>query len=467
MPQSLFDKLWDIHLIDTLGDGMDLVRIDRHLLHDLSGPGSMKALLDRGLSIHAPDLTFGTPDHGISTEPGRTGATIEANERALSAFRAFSKDLSVKLFDLDGPDQGIVHVIGPELGLSLPGLTIVCGDSHTCTHGAFGALAWGIGSTEITHVLASQALVIERPRSMRVTFVGDLNSHVSAKDMILHLIGTYGADGGAGCAVEFAGETIRTLDMEGRMTLCNLAVEFGARFGFVAPDEKTMAYVQGRRFAPSGELWDKATVHWRTLRSDQDCHFDQEIEIDVSALVPQITWGTSPEHTLSIDGTVPEPDESLPAQERAAIQKALDYMGLDPGKPIAGVPVQHVFIGSCTNSRLSDLRAAAEIVKGRKVASGVKAWVVPGSKAVKRMAESEGLDKLFIAAGFSWREPGCSMCLAMNGDQVPRGERCVSTSNRNFVGRQGPGARTHLASPETAAATAITGRLTHPGELDQ
>jgi len=459
MPQSLFDKLWATHLIESLDDGLDLIRIDRHLVHDLSGPSSLKVLSDRGLTVRSPELTFATPDHGVSTEPGRTGGGSPANDKALAVLRRYCDRFGIRLYDLGSEEQGIVHVVGPELGLTLPGLSVVCADSHTCTHGAFGALAWGIGNTEMTQVLASQALIVERPLSMRVSFDGALHRGVTAKDLILYLIGRHGAAGGSRHAVEFAGEAVRGLSMEGRMALCNLAIEFGASFGFVAPDEATYAYAKGRRFAPTGEMWDAALAHWRTLPSDPDASFDAEIAVDAAAVAPQVTWGVSPEDVIAVDQRVPSPADAANAKAAEARRHALDYMGLEAGAPIEGTPIQHVFIGSCANARFSDLAAAAELVKGRKVASGVRAWVVPGSQAVKRAGEAAGLDRIFAEAGFAWREPGCSMCLGMNGDSIPAGERSVSTSNRNFVGRQGPGARTHLASPTTAAASAIAGRI--------
>lgn len=461
-PRSLFEKLWSSHVVEPLGDGLDLLWIDRHLLHDLSGPFSLKALADAGRRLRAPELTFATPDHGVSTAPGRTGETSEAGRKLLPLFRRLCADSGIRLFDLGSAEQGIVHVVAPELGLTLPGVTIVCGDSHTCTQGAFGTLAWGIGNTEITQVLATQALIVEKPGSMRVSFDGALPPGVGAKDMALHLLGRHGVDGGAGRAVELAGEAALALDLEGRMTLCNLAVEFGARFGLVAPDERTFAWLADRPFAPRGGDWHEAVEAWRTLPSDPGARFDAELCLDVTRLAPQVTWGTSPEHVVAIDGRVPSPGEAADEKTAEAWRRALAYMGLEPGAPIAGTPVQHVFIGSCTNARLGDLEAAAAVAAGRRVASGVRAWVVPGSQGVKRAAEARGLDRTFRDAGFEWREPGCSLCLSMNGEQVPPGERCVSTSNRNFVGRQGPGARTHLASPATAAAAALAGRIVDP-----
>ena len=465
MGESLFDKLWRSHVVDTLAEGVDLIAIDLHLLHDLSGPGALRAIMQRGLEVRSPGQTFATPDHGVSTEPGRTDASSEAGRRSLPALRKLCEALGVQLFDLDSAQQGIVHVIGPELGLTLPVLSVVCGDSHTCTQGAFGALAWGIGSTEVMQVLAAQMLILERPKSMRITIDGRLRDGVTAKDLVLRIIGRHGASGGVGHAVEFAGEAVRALPMEARMSLCNLSVEFGARFGFIAPDETAFAYLKGRPYAPKGELWDLALRSWRALPSDPEATFDREIFVNASGLTPQITWGVTLDDVVSLDGIVPHLGPQASAAETAARQAALDYMGLEPGAPLAGTPIQHVFIGSCANSRLSDLRAAAAVVAGRHVAPGVRAMVVPGSQGVKRAAEALGLDRVFREAGFQWREPGCSMCVAMNGDIVPSGERCVSTSNRNFVGRQGPGARTHLASPMTAAASAILGCIGDAGAL--
>jgi 3-isopropylmalate/(R)-2-methylmalate dehydratase large subunit len=367
--------------------------------------------------------------------------------------------VGIEMFDIDEPGQGIVHVIGPELGLSLPGCLIVCGDSHTCTHGGLGALAFGIGSSELTHVLATQAIIQRRPKTMRVMFEGRLPFGVTPKDLILALIGHIGAAGGTGYAVEYAGSAVRDMPVEGRLTVCNLSIELGAKMGFVAPDEKTFAFLRDRAYAPQGEMWQQAVEAWRQLPSDEDAVFDREVIVDVEAIAPQVTWGISPEHVIGIDGHTPDPEEIADPARRAAIETALEYMGLRPGAPIIGTPVDVVFIGSCTNSRLSDLRAAAEVARGRKVAPGVRAWVVPGSETVKRDAVAEGLDKVFIEAGFEWREPGCSMCLAANGETVSPGQRSVSTSNRNFIGRQGPRARTHLASPAMAVAAAISGAI--------
>jgi 3-isopropylmalate/(R)-2-methylmalate dehydratase large subunit len=457
--RTLLAKVWDQHVIAQISNDTDLLHVDRHLLHDLGGSRGLLDLKSRGLKVHSPELTFATPDHAISTAPGRAG-TIKIGQELLAALRVETTASGIQMFDIDEPGQGIVHVIGPELGLSLPGCLIVCGDSHTCTHGGLGALAFGIGSSELTHVLATQALIQRRPKTMRVKFEGKLALGVTAKDMILALIGCVGAAGGTGYAVEYAGSAIRDLPIEGRLTICNLSIELGAKMGMVAPDEKTFEYLRGRPYAPQGEMWEQAVRAWRQLPSDPDANFDKEVLIDVAKIVPQVTWGISPEHVVGVDGRIPDPRAIDDPERRAAVETALNYMGLKPGAPIAGTPVDWVFIGSCTNSRLSDLRAAAEVVRGRKVAPGVRAWVVPGSETVKRDAVAEGLDKLFIEAGFEWREPGCSMCLAANGETVAPGQRSVSTSNRNFVGRQGPRARTHLASPASAAAAAIAGAIT-------
>jgi 3-isopropylmalate/(R)-2-methylmalate dehydratase large subunit len=425
-------------------------------LHDLGGSRGLLDLKSRNLPVHNPELTFATPDHVISTARGRAG-TSKVGLELLAGLRTETSATGIQMFDIDEPGQGIVHVIGPELGLSLPGCLIVCGDSHTCTHGGLGALAFGIG--ELTHVLATQALIQRRPKTMRVRFEGRLPAGVTAKDLILALIGHVGAAAGTGYAVEYAGSAIRDLPVEGRLTICNLSIELGAQMGLIAPDEKTFEYLRGRPYAPQGAMWEQAVAAWRKLPSDPDAVFDREVVIDVEKIIPQVTWGISPEHVVGVDGRVPDPGEIVDPARRAAIETALDYMGLVAGAPIAGTPVDWVFIGSCTNSRLSDLRAAAEIARGRKVATGVRAWVVPGSETVKRDAVAEGLDKIFTDAGFEWREPGCSMCLAANGEVVAPGQRSVSTSNRNFVGRQGPRARTHLASPASAAAAAIAGAI--------
>ncbi|MGQ0682535.1 3-isopropylmalate dehydratase large subunit [Bradyrhizobium sp.] len=450
--RTLFAKVWDQHVVADLGDGFSLLHVDRHLLHDLGGPRGLRDTSERGLRVRNPELTFATPDHAISSARGRAGTTA-TGERLLTGLREETRAAGIRMFDVGETGQGIVHVIGPELGLSVPGTIIVCGDSHTCTHGGVGALAFGIGSTELVHVLATQTIVQRLPKAMRVTFQGTMAPGVTPKDLILHLIGTLGAAAGSGYAVEYAGSAIEAMDIEGRLTICNLSIELGAKVGMVAPDDKTFVYLKDKPYAPKGVLWDTAVAAWRALRTDADAKFDHEVTIDVAHVQPQVTWGTSPEHVIGIGGTIPDPDG------RQAMQDALDYMGLQPGMPLIGLPVDYVFIGSCTNSRLSDLRAAADVVRGRKVADQVRAWVVPGSEHVRRAAEAEGLDRVFTEAGFDWREPGCSMCLASNGETVPAGKRSISTSNRNFVGRQGPGARTHLASPAMAAAAALAGHI--------
>jgi 3-isopropylmalate/(R)-2-methylmalate dehydratase large subunit len=459
MGRTLFDKLWDAHVVRDLGGGWALLHIDRHLLHDLSGPPALRDVAARGLRLHNPELVCATPDHAVSSQPGRTGNTYPLGARLWAALREGTKAMGVALHDIGQPGQGIVHVMGPDLGIVLPGLTVICGDSHTCTNGALGALAFGVGSSESTHALATQTLRQQKPQQMRIRCEGGLAAGVTAKDLALHIIGQLGAAAGAGYAVEFCGSTIDAMEIEGRLTLCNFSVELGARYGMVAPDQRTFEFVRGRQYAPKGEEFEAAVAYWRTLPSDADASFDRETLIDSSQVVPTITWGTSPEQAIRIDAFVPDP-ALAEAEKGQAYAAALDYMGLQAGQPIAGTPVDWVFIGSCANSRLSDLRAAAVVARGRRVAQHVTAWVVPGSENVKRQAEAEGLRAVFEAAGFQWREPGCSMCVAANGEQVPPGQRCVSTSNRNFVGRQGPGARTHLASPAMAAAAAIAGCIT-------
>ncbi|MBN8746097.1 3-isopropylmalate dehydratase large subunit [Xylophilus ampelinus] len=458
--RTLFDKLWDAHVIRELGDGWALLHIDRHLLHDLSGPPALNDVRTRGMALHDPELVFATPDHAVSSQPGRVATTFPLGGKLHAGLKQLTGAMGVQLFDLGEPGQGIVHVTGPEMGIVLPGLTVICGDSHTCTNGGLGAMAFGVGSSESTHALATQTLRQQKPRRMRIRCEGHLAAGVTAKDLALHLIGRLGAAAGVGYAIEFAGQAVEALDVEGRLTLCNLSVELGARFGMVAPDEATIDWLRGRPYAPQGDAFEAAAAHWRTLASDADAVFDREETLDAGAVAPTITWGTSPEHAIAIDGAVPDPVRAATAGDRDAWGAALEYMGLRANEPIAGTAVDWVFIGSCANSRLADLRAAAEVARGRQVAAGVRAWVVPGSENVKRAAEAEGLHDVFLAAGFEWREPGCSMCVAANGEQVPSQQRSVSTSNRNFVGRQGPGARTHLASPAMAAAAAVTGRIT-------
>ena len=459
-PRTLFDKLWDAHVIRELADGWALLHIDRHLLHDLSGPPALNDVRARALPLHNPELVFATPDHAVSSEPGRVATTFPLGGRLHAGLKQLTAAMGVSMFDLGEPGQGIVHVMGPELGIVLPGLTVICGDSHTCTNGGLGAMAFGVGSSESTHALATQTLRLQKPKRMRVRCEGRLTAGVTAKDLALHLIARLGAAVGVGYAIEFAGPVVEALEVEERLTLCNLSVELGARFGMIAPDEAAIAWLRGRPYAPQGDAFEAAASHWRTLTSDAGAVFDREHVIDAATVAPTITWGTSPEHAIAIDSAIPDPATAATATDKEAWSAALDYMGLAANAPISGTPVDWVFIGSCANSRLADLRAAAAVAKGRRVAPGVRAWVVPGSENVKRAAEAEGLREVFITAGFEWREPGCSMCVAANGDQVPPQQRSVSTSNRNFVGRQGPGARTHLASPAMAAAAAVTGRIT-------
>ncbi|MFX1681409.1 3-isopropylmalate dehydratase large subunit [Mitsuaria sp. CC2] len=456
--RTLFDKIWDSHVVRELGDGWSLLHIDRHLLHDLSGSASLADMAERGLAVHDPALAFSTPDHAVSTQPGRDGGTYPGGSKLWASLKAGSERTQIRLFDLGQRGHGIVHVMGPEQGIVLPGLTMICGDSHTCTNGALGALALGVGSSESTHALATQTLRLQRPRRMRIRCEGALARGVTAKDLALHIIGKLGAAAGVGHAIEYAGPVVEAMEVEARLTLCNLTVELGARSGIIAPDERTFAYVKGRRFAPQDEDFEAAVSAWRDLKSDPDAVFDREEVIDASLVAPTVTWGTSPEQAIAIDASIPDPRDAAPKQA-TAIAEALDYMGLTAGTPISGTPIDWVFIGSCTNSRLSDLRVAADLARGRRVAPNVRAWVVPGSEDVKRAAEEEGLHEVFTAAGFEWREPGCGMCVAANGEQVPPKARCVSTSNRNFVGRQGPQARTHLASPAMAVAAAVTGHL--------
>ncbi len=459
MPSTLFDKVWDCHVIRNLGDGWALLHIDRHLLHDLSGPPALKALRDRGMKVRHPELVFATPDHAVSSAPGRTGDTYAPTTRLWRGLQLLTHEAGVRLFDLGQTGQGIVHVMGPELGLVLPGLTLICGDSHTCTNGALGALAFGVGTSESTHALATQTMRQRKPKRMRVRLEGALGAGVTSKDVILHLIGRLGVAAGVGHTIEYAGPVVEDMGIEGRLTICNLSVELGAKSGLIAPDDTTFAYLRDRPFAPKGANFDQAVQAWRELKTDEDAVFDRDLAIDVAAVAPTITWGTTPEHTMPVDGLIPDPDREADPAVRENRHAALDYMGLEPGKPLAGTKVDVVFIGSCTNSRITDLRAAAAIARGRHVADSVTAWVVPGSVAVKRQAEAEGLDRVFQDAGFQWREPGCSMCVAANGEVVAPGARSISTSNRNFVGRQGPGARTHLASPAMAAAAAIAGAI--------
>ncbi len=465
MGQLFFDKVWDLHKVLDLGDGFDLVHVDRHMMHELTGSGGFE-FLERGAHrFRNPKLTFGTPDHVVSTGKGRHDDSLPEFSNMISGFRKNANQYGFTFFDLNDTRQGIVHVVAPEQGIALPGTTLVCGDSHTCTIGGVGAVAWGVGTSDVLHVLATQTLVQRRPETMRVRFDGEAASGVSAKDLILYLIGRLGAAAGDGYAVEYAGTAVEALSVEARLTLCNLSIELGARMGFVAPDEMTYAYLEGRPFAPQGARWEQALAHWQTLPSDPDARADREVRLDAEEVRPQITWGTSPEHVVAVDENIPNPAAADSATQRTAEERALEYMGLDAGRPIAGTPIDVVFIGSCTNSRYSDLELAAEVVRDRKVAAGVRALVVPGSGEVKRAAEASGVAEILQSAGFEWREPGCSMCVGLNKDLVDPGKRSVSTSNRNFEGRQGPGARTHLASPATAAASAIEGAICCAADL--
>ncbi|MBB5324604.1 3-isopropylmalate/(R)-2-methylmalate dehydratase large subunit [Anoxybacillus tepidamans] len=457
-PKTIIEKIWENHVVYREEGKPDLLYIDLHLVHEVTSPQAFEGLRQKGRKVRRPDLTFATMDHNVPTV-NRFVIEDEIARNQITALEKNCQEFSIPLADLYSSEQGIVHVIGPELGLTQPGKTIVCGDSHTSTHGAFGALAFGIGTSEVEHVLATQTLWQHRPKTLQIRVSGRLGDGVTAKDVILAIIHRYGVDVGTGYVIEFTGDTIRNMSMEERMTICNMAIEAGARAGLVSPDETTFEYLRGRKYAPKGEEFEKAVERWRKLATDEGATYDKTIEIDASTISPMVTWGTTPGMSAPVDGTVPHPDDFANETERKAVQLALQYMGLKPGMPITDINVQHVFIGSCTNSRISDLRAAAEIVKGKKVAPGVRALVVPGSQQVKQKAEKEGLAQIFIDAGFEWRDSGCSMCLGMNPDTVPEGEHCASTSNRNFEGRQGKGARTHLVSPKMAAAAAIYGRF--------
>ncbi|MET1756620.1 3-isopropylmalate dehydratase large subunit [Novosphingobium sp. RD2P27] len=472
MPRTLYQKIWDAHVVDTREDGTSLIYIDRHLVHEVTSPQAFEGLRVAGRKVRRPDLTLAVPDHNLPTTPRRDAAgnplpiTDAESANQLAALRRNAPEFGVRYIDATDAEQGIVHVVGPEQGFSLPGATIVCGDSHTASHGGIGALAFGIGTTEVEHVLATQTLLLKQSKTMEVRVEGQLGAGVTPKDVILHVIGVTGMGGGTGYVIEYRGNVFEDMSVEGRLTVCNMAIEGGARSGLIAPDEKTFAYLQGRPYAPKGEDWDKAVAWWKSLATDPGATFDKSVAIRAEDIQPTVTWGTSPEDVSAIGGVVPAPEDFADASKRDAVKVSLDYMGLTPGTRLTEVEVQNVFIGSCTNSRIEDIRAAAEVLKGRKKAGHVKwAIVVPGSGLVKAQAEAEGLDKIIIDAGLEWREPGCSACLAMNPDKVPSGERCASTSNRNFTGRQGPGSRTHLMSPAMAAAAAVTGRLTDVREL--
>lgn len=460
MSKTLYDKIWDAHLVHQAPGEASIVYIDRHLVHEVTSPQAFEGLRNTGRPVRRPELTLAVPDHNVPTKDRAKGIDDPESREQIATLEANAHAFGVEYLGMDDIRQGIVHIVGPEQGWTLPGTTIVCGDSHTSTHGAFGALAFGIGTSEVEHVLATQTLPMRRSKNMRVTVNGTLPVGVTAKDIALAIIAKIGTAGGTGYVIEYAGDAVRALSMEGRMTLCNMTIEAGARAGLIAPDETTFAYIAGRPRAPKAAAFEAAVIYWRTLKSDDDAVFDAEITLNAADIPPMVTWGTSPEQALPVTGAVPDPAQMADENKRAAAERALAYMDLKPGTPLSAVKVDRVFIGSCTNGRIEDLRAAAAIAKGKKVAAHVNAMVVPGSGLVKHQAEEEGLDKVFIEAGFDWREPGCSMCLAMNADKLEAGERCASTSNRNFEGRQGRGGRTHLLSPAMAAAAAIAGHLT-------
>ncbi|HEY0957915.1 MAG TPA: 3-isopropylmalate dehydratase large subunit [Novosphingobium sp.] len=471
-PRTLYEKIWDAHVIDGRDDGTCLIYIDRHIVHEVTSPQAFEALRVAGRPVRRPDLTIAVPDHNLPTtarldaEGRRIPIADRESAQQLAALARNAPEFGIRYIADTDAEQGIVHVVGPEQGFSLPGATIVCGDSHTSCHGGLGALAFGIGTTEVEHVLATQTLLLKQSKTMEVRVEGDLAPGITPKDLILHIIGVVGTAGGTGHVMEYRGKVLEDMSVEGRLTVCNMSIEAGARAGLVAPDEKTFAYVKGRPYAPKGEDWDKAIAWWKSLATDPGATFDKSVVIQAADVQPTVTWGTSPEDTVAIGGVVPAPESFADPSKQEAARVSLDYMGLEPGTRMSDIEVQNIFIGSCTNSRIEDLRAAAAVLRGRHKADSVKwAIVVPGSGLVKAQAEAEGLDKVFTDAGLEWREPGCSACLGMNPDKVPAGERCASTSNRNFTGRQGPGARTHLVSPAMAAAAAVTGKLTDVREL--
>ncbi len=471
-PRTLYEKIWDSHVVERRDDGTCLIFIDRHLVHEVTSPQAFEGLRLAGRKVRRPELTLAVPDHNVPTTPriaaDGTRLPIEDTQSAgqLAALERNVEEFGIHYFGATAREQGIVHVVGPEQGFSLPGATIVCGDSHTACHGGIGALAFGIGTSEVEHVLATQTLLLTPSKTMEVRVAGDLGPGITPKDLILHIIGVIGTAGGTGHVIEYRGKVFEEMSVEGRLTVSNMSIEGGARAGLIAPDETTFAYLRGRPFSPQGEEWKQAVEYWRTLQTDDGAAFDKSVVIDAAEVEPTVTWGTSPEDAIAIGGVVPDPESFSERSKQAAARASLDYMGLTPGTPMREVEIENIFIGSCTNSRIEDLRAAADVLRGRKKAHSVKwAIVVPGSGLVKAQAEAEGLDKVFTEAGLEWREPGCSACLGMNPDKVPAGERCASTSNRNFVGRQGPGSRTHLVSPAMAAAAAVTGRLTDVREL--
>ena len=464
-PRTLFDKIWDYHLINTQEDGASLIYIDRHLVHEVTSPQAFEGLRMSGRTVNSPNRTLAVADHNVPTTDRASGIDEEESRIQVEALDQNVKDFGIPYFNMMDERQGIVHVIGPEQGFTQPGMTIVCGDSHTATHGAFGALAFGIGTSEVEHVLATQTLIQKPAQNMLINIEGELQTGVSAKDLVLAIIGKIGTAGGTGHVIEYSGEAIKKLSMEGRMTVCNMSIEAGARAGMIAPDQVTFDYLADKPMSPKGKDWDLAMEWWKSLPSDDNAFYDKKVMIDASKIKPTVTWGTSPEDVVSIDGYIPDPSKINDDDIRQKIERSLEYMGLKGGQKISDVEINTVFIGSCTNSRIEDLRSAAEVIKGKKVKEGIRAMIVPGSGLVKTQAEEEGLNVMFTEAGFEWREPGCSMCLAMNEDKLQPGERCASTSNRNFEGRQGKGGRTHLVSPEIAAASAITGKLTDAGSI--
>ena len=462
-PRTLLEKIWESHLVDQQEDGTCLLYIDRHIIHEVTSPQPFEGLKMAGRQVRRPELTLAVIDHNIATD--RDEEIPEDSQLQIDTLRRNCADFGVELFEVDDPRNGIVHIIGPEQGFTLPGTTLVCGDSHTATHGALGSLAFGIGTSEVEHVMASQTLLQAPVKSMRVTVNGELSAACTAKDLILALIGKIGTGGGTGHVIEYTGPAISALSMEGRMTVSNMSIEAGARAGLIAPDEKTFEYLKGRPFAPKGADWDAAVAYWKTLPSDPGATYDTEVTLDVGEIEPQVTWGTSPEDVISITGVVPDPKDAPNEDKAAAIKRSNEYMGLQPGTKMTDIEINTVFVGACTNGRIEDIRAVAEVAKGRKVKEGIRTLIVPGSGLVKQQAEEEGLAQILMDAGFDWREPGCSMCLAMNVDRLQPGERCAATSNRNFEGRQGRGGRTHLVSPAMAAAAAITGKLTDVREM--
>ncbi|MBU2867459.1 3-isopropylmalate dehydratase large subunit [Pacificibacter marinus] len=465
MSDTYLDRLWDAHVIDHLEDGSDLIHVDRHLLHDLHCAIAFSSVEESGREVKHPEMTWAVADHMIATEPGRTGTNVPGAQLLLDRMRKHTDDYGVKMFGIEDANHGIIHIVSAEQGIALPGLTVLACDSHACTVGALGTLTWGTGTSEAEHILATQTIRSTKPKLMRVEFEGSLREGVRAKDLILHLIGHIGGSGGHGYAIEYDGTALRSLSIEDRMTLCNMTMEAGAEIALIRPDEKVYDYLKGRNYAPAGEEWDLAVAHWRALAANCDETGDRVVTLDVSDLGPQITWGTMPSQVISIDGTIPDPEQEPDESARAQMQRAMEYMGVGPGDSIKGLDVQQVFIGSCTNARIDDLRRASRIVAGKRVADTVRAIVVPGSRNIKQLAEQEGLDRIFLDAGMEWHEAGCSMCAAINGDLVAPDTRCVSTSNRNFEGRQGLRARSHLVSPEIAAACAVSGKISNPWEV--